>query len=52
VVCKAVEPPQLIDGYFKSDGSLTKKSEQLLASKMPLHGESGDLEWLIYQYNL
>lgn len=43
-MCKAVEPPQLIDGYFKSDGSLTKKSEQLLANKMPLQGESGDLE--------
>jgi phage gpG-like protein len=31
-------------GYFKKDGSLTKKSEQLLATKRPLQGESGDLE--------
>jgi phage gpG-like protein len=31
-------------GYFKKDGSLTKKSQQLVANKRPLQGESGDLE--------
>jgi phage gpG-like protein len=30
-------------GYFKKDGSLTKKSQSLLAGKKPLIGESGDL---------
>jgi len=30
-------------GYFKKDGSLTKKSQDLLAGKKPLIGESGDL---------
>lgn len=30
-------------GYFKKDGSLSKKSQTLLASKRPLIGESGSL---------
>lgn len=30
-------------GYFKKDGSLTKKSHDLLAGKKPLIGESGNL---------
>lgn len=30
-------------GYFKKDGSLSKKSQTLLENKRPLHGESGDL---------
>jgi phage gpG-like protein len=30
-------------GYFKKDGSLSKKSQTLLENKRPLHGEGGSL---------
>lgn len=35
-------------GYFLKDGSLSKKSQKLLASKRPLQGESGDLARQIF----
>lgn len=35
-------------GYFKKDGSLTKKSQNLLANKKPLIGESKDLSRQIH----
>ena len=41
-------------GYFKKDGSLTKKSQDLLSGKKPLIGESRDLSRQIaphYEHN-